>query len=772
MKGDFSRWTFEPGKHYHGVLKQQGRVDLDSDWNEQGAISDHRVETETLDVVGQSGAPVGNAGFLVTADSSGKTLAISAGRAYVDGILCENETALALTAQPDLPGFQLPTAPGIYVAYLRVWLRHIVALDDPHIREDALGGPDTCSRAKTVWQVGLLQPKVTGAINCSTSLPEWDSLVAASTGTLTARAQPDPTSTDPCMIPAKAGYRSLENQLYRVEIHAGSAGGAATYKWSRDNGSVVTAWLGQSTNDLSVSSTGRDAVLGFAAGQWVELTDDTHELNLQPGTLVQITNVENNTITIDPSTATGPVTFASFPLNPRLRRWDSAGAVALKAGSWINLENGVQVQFSNGSYATGDYWMIPARTLKANVEWPQDSFGNPLPQPPLGIRKHYCKLAVLTFNSSAWSVTATCLPTFSPLTALTPAAGPEGGIHITAVRFLQHNLNFLNDSDVPLAMLNEGIGVVCDAPVAPHSVKRPTCFVTVELPLTATAVAGATIANQVAGATLSVNIAPSTPAPAPAPAPTPAPAAGTGLTLSPAPAATGSLAVNPAAGVGTPIIGYQPLILEATASVSSDNLTIQWNVGNAGILAYLQAILMKMQSDREDPRLLAHFTLKGNFIWGPNNRAAQIYLDGDAYGIPRLDNPSDATSIRTSLKLPKSGNGVSGGDFEMWFWLVLPATLASLTFTPNSVNTGASSTGTLTLSGPAPASGAVVTLAANNPKAATVPASVTIPAGQSSTTFQATNINTAQPQDQVQVTGTYLQSTATGAIKIIGPQPK
>jgi hypothetical protein len=189
MRGDFSRWTFQPAKHYHGVLKQQGRVDVDADWNEQGAIAAHRVETETMDVVGQSGAPAANAGFLVTPDPTNKTLLIGAGRAYVDGILCENEQpGLPIADQPDFPGFAIPTTPGVYMAYLKVWLRHVIALDDPRIREDALGGPDTCSRARTVWQVGLLQPAVTGNITCATDLPEWAALTAAGTGALAARA--------------------------------------------------------------------------------------------------------------------------------------------------------------------------------------------------------------------------------------------------------------------------------------------------------------------------------------------------------------------------------------------------------------------------------------------------------------------------------------------------------------------------------------------------------------------------------------------------------
>jgi hypothetical protein len=34
MHGDFSKATFDPGRHYAGVLMQQGRVQLDSDYNE------------------------------------------------------------------------------------------------------------------------------------------------------------------------------------------------------------------------------------------------------------------------------------------------------------------------------------------------------------------------------------------------------------------------------------------------------------------------------------------------------------------------------------------------------------------------------------------------------------------------------------------------------------------------------------------------------------------------------------------------------------------
>src|SRR5438093_1172284 len=107
MKGDFSRQTFDPTKHYSGVLLQQGRVQLDADWNEQQAIHQHRIETETQDVIGPCGAPLHEAGFQVTVQTQGilNRLLVSKGRYYVDGMLCENEAdTFVLNLPPLLSG--------------------------------------------------------------------------------------------------------------------------------------------------------------------------------------------------------------------------------------------------------------------------------------------------------------------------------------------------------------------------------------------------------------------------------------------------------------------------------------------------------------------------------------------------------------------------------------------------------------------------------------------------------------------------------------------
>src|SRR3954466_16326611 len=63
MKGDFTSARFDASKHYNRVLKQQGRVELDSEWNEQGEISKHLLLRLIVDLLGPCGGPVHDCGF-------------------------------------------------------------------------------------------------------------------------------------------------------------------------------------------------------------------------------------------------------------------------------------------------------------------------------------------------------------------------------------------------------------------------------------------------------------------------------------------------------------------------------------------------------------------------------------------------------------------------------------------------------------------------------------------------------------------------------------
>ncbi|GIV90695.1 MAG: hypothetical protein KatS3mg055_3213 [Chloroflexus sp.] len=432
MRGDFTRWTFDRTKHFSGVLHQQGRVALDADWNEQLAIDLADERAARIDLIGRCGGPQGQAGFDI--EVAGDTLNITAGRYYVAGIRVENEQKVAITAQPDLPVATLAqvaglaanaTLPaGVYLAYLDVWERHVTALEDAAIREVALGGPDTTTRLQVMAQVKLLRVADSGAaFDCATSNEAWDALLAGSSGMLEARAEPDPTVNDPCIVPAQAGYRGLENQLYRVEVHRIVSATRIALKWSRENGSVAVGWSGQDPldpNRLIVASTGRDEVLGLAPNQWVELTDDARDKRGEAGLLVKVVQVEGNVITIDPNGQT--IVYSAFGPNPKLRRWDMPAdigevIVTTNAAAWTDLEQGVQIRLKNGTFRPGDYWLIPARTVTGDIEWPR-SGNQPVPQLPHGIHHAYCKLALLDFNGSVWAKRSDCRRLFPPLTEL------------------------------------------------------------------------------------------------------------------------------------------------------------------------------------------------------------------------------------------------------------------------------------------------------------------------------------------------------------------
>lgn len=508
MKGDFTRKTFDAARHYSGVLMQQGRVQLDADWNEQLAIQRHRNETEAKDVIGDCGAPKHEAGFLVQSTPDGHDLVISPGRFYVHGRMCELEGTLVdalfqsatqatvspwhvdradfaphqyvelsasnvasavvriqaadpatrlltfassiaafqaaaglkirrLTTyltQPDLPNPPFLSQPdpmqppvldlpdGAYLLHLDVWPRHLTALDDDLSREKALGGPDTATRIKTVWQVKLWPGPDDGAplpgdTECGSPVAGWEALIAPSTGRLNARTQPAPDTDNPCILPPGAGYVGLENQLYRVEIHQGGVLGTdpVTFKWSRDNGSVVKAIEKiPNTTDYTVHETGPDDVLGLANGQWVEQVDDVVDLHGIARDLFQFQ--------MDP--VTGAVTL-NFPVDearhPQLRRWDSDGEVDIPfppvGDGWIDLENGIQVRFEAGTYRTGDYWLIPARTVLGDIEWPRNGAAQPVPQLRRGIRHEYCRIGVLKVQGSTLEV-EDCRPLFPPLNEL------------------------------------------------------------------------------------------------------------------------------------------------------------------------------------------------------------------------------------------------------------------------------------------------------------------------------------------------------------------
>jgi hypothetical protein len=583
MPGDFSRNSVNPPKKYSGVLMQQGRVQVDADWNEQLALQHHRTFTETRDVIGNCGTPKNGDGFFIDIVPGGGDLRIGRGHFYVHGLLCENDPesvavsfpaasassatgpkyrlrrspytkpsgpfhvgahpqwnnpqgqvnvpSLALddrnlavgdwvelydssgrkplaatiltisqniaatdpnsitpnyytltlnrpvavfqnarvvwlrrvvtfTTQPFLhsqldasleaaasspSGEVLQLADGIYLITIEAWQREVDALEDPHIREVALGGPDTAERLQTAWQVHVvpydspatpsgpthLSPP-SGPVDCCGDFPGWDQYKASirTTGLMNAQAPPPGSNVPSCQLPPSAGYLGMANQLYRIEIfRSGDFNDTATFVWSRDNAMVETNIVCvDSTGAVYVNDLGKDDLHSFAQNDWVEIFDRDDELLGNPRFLAQIT-APTGSSEVPPCAAPGAGPSFNLTLTPaptqfsgksnlRLRRWDmpETGSVAFDSSGaavgipitqgWIQVENNIQVNFTDGYYATRSYWQIPARTATGDIEWPPFDIPNtnPIPQPPLGVNHYFCRLATLTVTRGHWAL--------------------------------------------------------------------------------------------------------------------------------------------------------------------------------------------------------------------------------------------------------------------------------------------------------------------------------------------------------------------------------
>ncbi|MFE5631359.1 DUF6519 domain-containing protein [Streptomyces sp. NPDC056543] len=447
MGADLSRVRFDALRDHSGVVMQQGRLLLDSDWNEFVAILDRRLRATAADL-GTPGVSDGFAdvavvprttpdAFLITPSADGIT--IGRGRMYVDGLLAENHGTGAASFDPvlaeparteDTPYTDQPYWPapkdlpttGTHLVYLDVWQREVTPLQAPDLVEEAVG-VDTTARTQTVWRVRVHEPD-TPDIDCSTEdddIPGWPEVLTPSAGRLTTGTATVPGADDPCSLPPGGDYRGLENQTYRVEIHDGGEPGTATFSWSRDNGSVAMRVVEVVAPDrLRPEHLGRDEVLGLRKDDWVEILDDHRELDEQPGEMRRITTVHGDgTVSFSPALPGDlpATTDEALRRNLRIRRWDQSGLVKSATGDTLQdldaagspgvvtvpsgsvpvvLEHGITVTLDapGGVFRTGDHWIFTARTATATVEQLDEA-------PPLGTHHHYARLAVVTFPSEA-----------------------------------------------------------------------------------------------------------------------------------------------------------------------------------------------------------------------------------------------------------------------------------------------------------------------------------------------------------------------------------
>jgi hypothetical protein len=461
MQADVERFTYNLGNHYLRVFEQQGRVALAADWNEQASILLAYLETLARDVIGPYGTTGDSAGAHPTDDFKiqivDNGLVVESGHYWVDGLVCWNDEGFSVdpeAAPPPDP--ETYPADGHSLVYLDVWERHVAAAQDESIRDVALGGPDTCSRSKVVWQLRLrpvADPLPITADDVRKKLwGEWrPKLEPADRGELAVKVDDASGPPDPCQAPPGSGYFGAENQLYRVEIQRGSGetdedGNAlpATFKWSRDNGSVIYPLMEIDGTTATLRDPPFDCRTELAPGTLVEIVDDHVARVGLPGPLARVVAVEDDDDDVIVHLSDGTSETITVERHPLLRRWDhpdvdGGGDLPTRANDgalevvesddqWLTLEDGIQIRFAVPAdpdvraYRSGDYWTFAARVATGDVAWPRAVGGTPIERPPQGIDHHFAPLAIVGFAAGKLDGTPTDLRLgIPPVATLLPA---------------------------------------------------------------------------------------------------------------------------------------------------------------------------------------------------------------------------------------------------------------------------------------------------------------------------------------------------------------
>jgi hypothetical protein len=426
-------------------VSQQGRVLLEADTNEGQRLVTEETRLDALDFVGPCGTP--DNGYEVVA--SGADFTIKEGTMYVGGLRVTLEAGVLYSAQPDWldTGELGPWAEGLWrspaslierntEATLVLREQEITAVEDPALREVALGGPDTAARTRLLQRVvaadtrGETCDAAAGAVSVFWS--DHGLVYDPATAALESRARlqvtpvADAAPPAPCDPPSASGYLGADNQMLRVQVTAfDAATGTGTLLWGYYNASTLYRCTVESASTVKLASRPVSAEYQPRSGQVVQVLARAADLGEGAFAAALTGHFAKLTVAYAPDTqiVTLPAVMPQPPFanaaDVYLRLWEDQAAFTL--GTSVVLGGtGLQVTLtrsSAGPLHIGDYWCFAARPMTPGIVYPERVVTTA--QPPDGPRMWACPLAVLKGGGNALTVADDCRPPFDNLVELT-----------------------------------------------------------------------------------------------------------------------------------------------------------------------------------------------------------------------------------------------------------------------------------------------------------------------------------------------------------------
>jgi len=303
-------------------------------------------------------------------------------RAYVGGVPCTQPKDLLYTDQADPrdPAITTPTALRKDLVYLDVWREPVTYIEDPDLREVALGGPDTSTRMRVRQRIRVAQGATVNSVAVLGALPTGD---GTGGGTLA----------------TEGTYSDRSNRLYLVEVDTAGNLGTATVRWSDDNASTiqrVIEAIAPGTTKVKLEDAS-----AFRQNDVILIRTDFREEEHR------ISSVLGNTITLGEVTGSSAFALAD---RPKIQRWNAfhapvvADANDSTLSAPINLSFGVKVRFGGRGHKKGDFWTFRTRYLAGDDAAGVDGAGRIETVdflPPQGVVHQYSPLAVIIRDPAA-----------------------------------------------------------------------------------------------------------------------------------------------------------------------------------------------------------------------------------------------------------------------------------------------------------------------------------------------------------------------------------